>query len=90
MASHTLDQILELLNRHHQRATYGAVGAVVDRPPFYLMGGRQRIPWHSWVVSKRTGLPTGFEPHQMHTKLTERTRVLRSGAELAEWLRAPQ
>lgn len=43
MPDQKLDEIIDLLNRHKQRATYGAVAAVVDRPPSFLMAGREII-----------------------------------------------
>ena len=89
MKAWTLDEVLDLLDRHRQRATYGAVGEVVRRPPFYLMGGRPRDFRHSWVVSKSTGLPTGYGPEHMHPELRSRAEVLSTGDELAHWLDAP-
>lgn len=86
---HSLDHILELLNRHRQRATYGAVGGVVDRPPYYVMSGRARNHWHSWFVGKASGQPTKYEPHQIHPELMARDWVITSSAQLEAWLRDP-
>jgi hypothetical protein len=69
---YTLDEVLAHLDRHHQRATYGAVGRIVDRPPTFLMGGRPRDRLHSWVVNQETHLPTGYTQEQVHPALTER------------------
>jgi hypothetical protein len=82
-----LDDVLDLLNRHRQRATYGAVGAVVDRPPTFLMSGRPRDHWHSWVVNQETGLPTGYSDDEMHPELRSSDEVLRLPEELEAWLR---
>jgi len=82
----TLDEIVDLLHNHHQRATYGAIGAVVDRPPRYLMGGRPRDHRHSWIVNKETGLPTGYGPEDMHPELRSRPEILRTSQQLEEWL----
>ena len=81
-----LDVVLDALERHRQRATYGAVGAVVDRPASFLMGGRPRVFRHSWVVNKETQRPTGYEPHECHPALFAHERVIASGAELESWL----
>src|SRR4051794_13058699 len=54
-----LDDILERLERHHQRATFGAVAGLLGREPLTLFDGYPRTPRTSWVVSKSTGLPTG-------------------------------
>jgi hypothetical protein len=56
----SLESILELLQRHHQRATYGAVAAAVGRTPRNVMQGRPRDWLHSWVVNQNTGLPTEY------------------------------
>ena len=90
MSDQRLDQILDLLNRHHQRATYGAVGSIVDRPASFLMGGRPRDQRHSWIVNKETGLPTGYGEEHMHPKLRSKDRVLKTSQELEDWLYAPQ
>jgi hypothetical protein len=83
-----MDQILDALDRSHQRATYGAVAAVLDRAPRTLMQGRDRDQRHSWVVSRRNGEPTGYDPAQLHPALRERTEVLDNKEELARWLQS--
>ncbi len=40
----TLDEILDVLERHHQRATFGAVGGVLGRDPRSLFNGYVRTP----------------------------------------------
>ena len=87
MSEETLDGVVDVLDHHHQRATYGAVAAVLDRPPRYLMAGRPRDPRHSWIVNRGTGLPTGYEAADMHPDLFANPRVLETGKELSEWLR---
>lgn len=88
MSDFTMDQILDALDRSHQRATYGAVAAVLDRAPRTLMQGRDRDQRHSWVVSRRNGEPTGYEPAQLHPALRERPLVLDNKEELARWLQS--
>ena len=88
MAAYTLDDVLDALDRYHQRATYGAVGAVVDRPPYFL-AGRPCDTRHSWVVAQKTHLPTGYGEEHMHPCLRERSEVLRTFDELSAWLRDP-
>jgi hypothetical protein len=82
-----LDEVVELLDRHRQRATYGAVGAVVDRLPRYLMRGRPRDHRHSWIVNAETGLPTNYGPDDMHPELLSRPEVLKTSQQLEDWLR---
>lgn len=85
----TLDGILDQLDRFHQRATYGAVAALTDRPAQYLMNGRPRDPRHSWVVNHETRLPTGYFKDQIHPDIISRERILSSAEDLETWLRDP-
>ncbi len=82
----TLDRILDALDAHRQRATYGAVGELLGRPARSVLLGRPRTPRHSWVVRKDTGLPTGYSRHEQHPELQARAEVLASGADLRQWL----
>jgi hypothetical protein len=67
-----LDEIIRRLAKHKQRASYGAVGGVLNRPPRGLMTGR-KCPLDSWVVAKTThrkngsvrGWPTGYAAHEV-------------------------
>jgi hypothetical protein len=86
---HTLDEILEQLHRHHQRATYGAVASVVGRAPRSLMKGRQRAPEYSWVVSSASAMPTGYADEEKHPALNERDEVLTTQEALLGWLQDP-
>lgn len=88
MSELTMDEILDALDRSHQRATYSAVAALVGRPPRTLMQGRERDQRHSWVVSRQTGEPTGYQPPQVHPALRERPEVLDSKEALARWLQS--
>ncbi|HTE47452.1 MAG TPA: hypothetical protein VK636_19580 [Gemmatimonadaceae bacterium] len=82
----TMDQILDALDRGHQRATYGALAAVLGCSPRVLMKGRERDRRHSWVVSRATREPTGYEPPQIHPDLRERDDVLETREQLLCWL----
>ncbi|MDQ2664848.1 MAG: hypothetical protein M3Z05_02455 [Gemmatimonadota bacterium] len=86
MATEKLDQILDALNARHQRATYGAVAAVIGAAPRTLMSGRDRDQRHSWVVSRKTGQPTGYEPEQVHGALETVPHVIDSREALEQWL----
>ncbi len=87
--AHSIDSILTELQRFQQRATYGAVGGILNRAPRILMEGRSREVKDSWIVSSKDGLPTGYEPEQMDPGLKVRERILRSRAELEAWLENP-
>ena len=88
-ASHSLDSIAEQLDRFRQRATYGAVAGVLRRGPRNLMTGRSRSQRDSWIVSRGTGMPTGYPPDQIHPEIKSRETVLRTAAELESWLANP-
>jgi hypothetical protein len=88
MSDFTMDQILDALDRSHQRATYSAVAAVLDRQPRTLMQGRERDQRHSWVVSRQNGEPTGYDPSLVHPALREREQVIDSKEELTRWLQS--
>jgi hypothetical protein len=87
----TLDQIVDVLDQHHQRATYGAVAGLLGRPATFLMSGIERAPRYSWIVNQESLKPTGYSPEQTHPALEARRFVLLSTRELAAWLekRAP-
>jgi hypothetical protein len=88
-ASHSIESITELLDRFHQRATYGAVAGVLKRGPRNLMTGRSRSQRDSWIVSSTDGMPTGYASDQIHPEIKERETILRSSEELAVWLSDP-
>ena len=80
------DRVLTALNKHRQRATYGAVGDLVGLPAQSLMHGLTKGPQYSWVVSKSTGMPSGYAESEIDSHLRLQSRVLKSRAELEEWL----
>jgi hypothetical protein len=88
MPNITLDEILDALSRGRQRATYGAVAALLDRAPRTLMKGRDRDQRHSWVVNNNNGQPTGYSPDQIHPDLCEHPEVLSTREDLLRWLEA--
>ena len=90
VTAHSIDSIVEQLDRFRQRATYGAVAAVLGRSPRNLMSGRSRSQRDSWIVSNKDGLPTGYEPDQVHPDIKSREHILRSAGELESWLESPR
>jgi hypothetical protein len=88
-ASYTIDSIVDQLDRFRQRATYGAVAAVVNRSPRNLMDKRSRSQRDSWVVSRQSGMPTGYEPEQLHPEITSRETILSTREALESWLANP-
>lgn len=84
--SRSLKGILTLLNKHHQRATYGAVAGLVGRTPQTVLQGCPRNWLHSWVVNQESGEPTAYPVGMVHPSLKKHATVLRSEGELGKWL----
>jgi hypothetical protein len=89
LTEHTIDSILEQLERFHQRATYGAVASVVNASPRSLMSGRPRNSESSWIVSRKDGQPSGYHADQKHPELESRDQILRTAEDLRSWLENP-
>ena len=86
MLALSLDQIVELLDRHAQRATYGAVARLVGHSPRSLLKGRERERRFSWIVNRETGLPTGYNAEQIDPRVSESGPVIATDDELRAWL----
>ena len=86
MSDERMDQIIDTLVERCQRATYGALAATLGRAPRTLMKGRERDQRHSFIVNRKNGEPTGYEPEQMHPDLKQQERVIETRAELEQWL----
>jgi hypothetical protein len=86
MLSLSLDQIVDLLDQHGQRATYGAVATLVGHSPRSLLKGRDRGRRYSWIVNRETGLPTGYLDDQIDPRLRESGPVIDTDGELRQWL----
>jgi hypothetical protein len=85
----TLDLILDMLDRFHQRATYAAVADLLGTPHRSLMQDSPKNKRHSWIVAKSSGLPTGYPRSAIHPELKSRPRILDTTADLVAWLRDP-
>lgn len=82
----TLESVLDVLERHHQRATFGAVAGVLGREPRSLFDGYARTPRTAWVVSKSTGLPTGTRKADYPAGLLDNDEVINSPEALRRWM----
>ena len=71
-----LMHVLLALQKGKTRATYGAVAGLLGGSARSIMKGRPRDPLHSWVVSKQTGMPSGYEEEQRHEDLLSNSRVI--------------
>ena len=85
----TVDDLVEFLNGERVRATYTTAAWAVRKPPQSLgknLGPRSQR--NSWVVSKTTGLPTGYDESLMAPGLGQ-SEIITSGEELlrrvVEW-----
>ena len=82
-----LDDVISRLDRYRQRATYAAVAGVVGLHYRNVMDSRTRSHLNSWVVSKRTGLPTNYGPQDFHPELlTNPNGVIETPKALKKWL----
>ena len=86
MLALSLDRIVDLLDQHGQRATYGAVARLVGHSPRSLLKGRDRGRRYSWIVNRETGLPSGYTEDQIDPRLPASGPVLAGHAELQAWL----
>ncbi len=84
---HSQKAILTLLAKHHQRATYGALAALLGKTPRSLLAGCPRDYLHCWVVNQETGQPTAYPAGMIHPALEECPEILGSAEALLEWLR---
>mgnify|MGYP006950018551 CR=1 FL=1 len=82
-----LSHVVSVLSKHHQRATYSAVGGLIGLPARSVMAGQKKDPENSWVVTAKTKKPTGYLPHEIHPNLEERANVITTHLDLANWLR---
>ncbi|MBL8201697.1 MAG: hypothetical protein JNK40_12040 [Chromatiales bacterium] len=82
----TLDSVVSALNANKIRATYGAVAGIVGGHAIGI-GRRlpERSPRYSWIVSSRNGLPTGYDPKDIHPDLPG-SNLLRTADELRDLL----
>lgn len=86
----TLVRVLECLDRERVRATYGAVGEVLQLPAQSVgLQLRNHAKQSCWVVSTRTGKPTGHSDTQTHPEFFS-TRIIDTGAELLQLLGAAE
>lgn len=82
----TLDEMCERLERHRQRATYGAVAAILGLNPYSMFVGYPFTPRYSWVVAKETGIPSKYDVPQMHPDLFANEDYIDTAERLREWL----
>ena len=81
-----LSVVIARLHKHGQKATYGAVGGVTGRLARGVMQGQPKLPRNSWVVAKKTGLPTGYSPAETDSRLQPHAPAIDSPEQLRAWL----
>ena len=77
---------LDYLNEHQVRATYTAVQSylgfgVLDKVDWAEILGPRR-QYASWVVNKKTGLPTSYDEADTHPDLLKRSKIITKGRQL--------
>lgn len=85
-----LREILAKLHHHRQRATYAAVGGLLNASPAYVRAWFRgsESPENCWVVSVASGLPTDYPTDRLHPSLGKHAAILRTADELLAWLQA--
>jgi hypothetical protein len=86
----SLETIVDRLNEFHQRATYGAVAALVGSTPRNVVQGVKRARRYSWIVNQQDGEPSGYHELLKHPALHERDTILSTSEQLAAWLANPR
>ena len=89
MPNFSTDAIIDMLDKHHQRATYRAVAGVAGKTPRTVMQGLKRGWRYSWVVNQENGEPSEYHDLQKHPALHERDQILSTPDALAAWLADP-
>ena len=73
-------KVLDYLNAHQLRATYPAVQSylgfgVLEKVDWKEVLGPPR-QYSSWVVNKKTGMPDGYNPAEMHPDLMASEEII--------------
>lgn len=85
---YSLETVIGLLDQHHRRATYGAVGGLLGVLPRSVMRGLPKVQRYSWVVGVESGRPSEYGEEQIHPDLEEYPEILTTMDQLLEWLGA--
>lgn len=85
-----LREILAKLHHHRQRATYAAVGGLLNASPAYVRAWFRgsESPENSWAVSAVTGAPSDYPSDRVHPSLRKNSAIHRTADELLAWLQA--
>ncbi|TWT48614.1 hypothetical protein [Botrimarina hoheduenensis] len=87
-----VEDIIALLARHGQTATYGALAALFEMATQSVMKDREQTHQNSWIVASKTGMPSGYSPEQIDPRLLEFVekggKPLKSVDELRTWVLA--
>lgn len=89
-----IENVVRQLHKHGRRASYGSLTTVLGmQKGAYqaignLMAKRPRNHLNSWVVAKRTGLPSGYDPNEIDPRLPKSGPIIITPADLISWLKA--
>lgn len=85
--SEKVERVLGALQRERTRCTYGALAEFIGaRPRDVAAYLAPRRPEASWVVNKKTGMPTRYESFQIHPGLEMNQKVIERGADIKRLL----
>lgn len=87
---YTAAEIVAKLHHYRQRATYAAVGGMLNAPPHYVRAWfvGQEGPDNSFVVSAKTREPTDYPKTKVHPSLKKSEVVLSTADGLLAWLQS--
>lgn len=88
MIAYPLETIVDLLDLHHQRATYRAVAELLGITQHELVHKCPTDRRHSWMVNGRTERPSHYHAAEIHPAHESKARIIADRAELLEWLQA--
>lgn len=85
--SEKVERVLEALQREKTRCTYGALAEFIGTSPRDVSAFlAPKRPEASWVVNKKSGMPTGYESFQIHPELETQERMIEQGDDLKRLL----
>jgi hypothetical protein len=85
----TLDEIIDALHEHGQRATYGAVGDYFGENGHQVnwwMSTREPSHRNSWIVARNRGYPEGYCRAHIDPRMKTSPSPITTGEDLKSWL----
>ena len=79
--SEKVERVLEALQHKKTRCTYGALAEYIGTSPRDVSAFlAPKRPEASWVVNKKSGMPTGYDAYQIHPDAVSNEHIIDSVA----------